>query len=517
MNKISFFLISTFFFIQFSQLYSQDILIAAHRGANRVAPENTMASAKKAVEMGAHFLEVDVRQSKDGVFFNFHDRTLDRTTNGTGNFIDFTSEELKKLDAGSWFRHEFAGERIPTIEEQVMAFRDEIYFYFDFKDGDLAEFISLVKSWGIHESCFFNTRGNFNEEDVKLLQEAGIDFKVNVSSVEEFHTFYKDWNHPMIEVRAHDLSRELVNAAHEKGVKVMVYVPGDQVLLLKYVLRFDIDLINLDNPDIFKYILRHRKFPEPLWIAHRGTVVNDDFLEYQPEGIAEAFKRNYAGVEFDIWKTTDGHLVVHHDRDLNQFFNVDKNIDELSLAEAKQYRSISGDFGILTLDEYLDLIPLDAVLMLDIKVRDRTPEFYSLLRKSIERRHGFKNTIFIDRDARNHFWGESRFSVRVREMPEIIEKWRNGEDVASNYFLFDHGNVLSAQWVKAAQMMSMEVIPSVNVFHYRLENFLFGGIRDITFLYNLGVRTFQIDAVFEENLEMFNSLFFQPVNYSYPN
>jgi len=503
----------TSFLLQWaSPLFCQEILISAHRGGNRVAPENTMASAYAAVKMGAHYLEVDVRQAADGVFFNFHDETLDRTTDGTGKFSDFTTEELRELDAGSWFRHEFAGEHIPTMEELVKTFKSKIKFYFDFKDGDLAEFISLIQEWGISETCFFNTRGNFNESDLKLLKEAGIDFKINVTSLEEFEELYPVWEPPIIEMRPQHLSVELVNAAREKGVRVMPYVPGDQVLLLKSVLEYDIDMINLDNTDVFKYINEHGKLPPPKWIAHRGTVVNDDFLEYQPEGIEEVFRRNYAGVEVDIWKTADGHLVVHHDKDLNQFFNIDKEIPDLNLSELQSYVSIFGDFNVLTLEEYLEMIPEGSVLMLDLKDRERSDRFYELLREEVDKKHGFENVIFIDRDARNHFWGDARFSVRVREMPEIIEKWRNGENVAANYFLFDHGNVLSPQWVKAAQRMNMEVIPSVNVFHYPLENYLFGGLRDITFLYNLGVRTFQIDAEYEENMEFFNRTFFQKVN-----
>jgi len=86
----------------------------AHRGANRMAPENTLASA--ALSLGVDFLEVDVRRSKDGVYFAIHDATLDRTTNGIGNFRDEESTFLKQLDAGSWFRHSFKGEHMPPLK-----------------------------------------------------------------------------------------------------------------------------------------------------------------------------------------------------------------------------------------------------------------------------------------------------------------------------------------------------------------------------------------------------------------
>ena len=104
--------------------------VIAHRGASGAAPENTMAAFRKAVELGAGFIETDLQLSRDARLVALHDDTLERTTNGRGPVSSRSLEELRKLDAGSWFRpsgHEsspFAGERIPTIEE-ILAFGRE--------------------------------------------------------------------------------------------------------------------------------------------------------------------------------------------------------------------------------------------------------------------------------------------------------------------------------------------------------------------------------------------------------
>ena len=105
--------------------------VIAHRGASGVAPENTLAAFRKAVELGAGFIETDLQLSRDARLVALHDDTLERTTNGRGSVSSKTLQELRGLDAGSWFRtphHEaapsFAGERIPTIEE-VLAFGRE--------------------------------------------------------------------------------------------------------------------------------------------------------------------------------------------------------------------------------------------------------------------------------------------------------------------------------------------------------------------------------------------------------
>ena len=93
------------------------VWVVAHRGASGHAPENTLAAFRRAVELGARFIETDLQLSRDARFVAIHDDTLDRTTTGRGAVKDFTLPELRELDAGSWFAPKFAGERIPTLKE----------------------------------------------------------------------------------------------------------------------------------------------------------------------------------------------------------------------------------------------------------------------------------------------------------------------------------------------------------------------------------------------------------------
>jgi glycerophosphoryl diester phosphodiesterase len=92
-------------------------MLIAHRGGSLEAPENTLASFRHAIEVGAKYVELDVQMSKDGVLVVIHDDTLDRTTNGMGSVGEHTYDELKKLDAGSHFAPEYSGETIPTLRE----------------------------------------------------------------------------------------------------------------------------------------------------------------------------------------------------------------------------------------------------------------------------------------------------------------------------------------------------------------------------------------------------------------
>lgn len=93
----------------------------AHRGWSGKAPENTLAAFRLAMsEPAVQWIELDVHLSRDGIPVVIHDPTLKRTTNGKGRVVDLTAAELARLDAGSWFHPDFAGEGVPTLD-QVLA------------------------------------------------------------------------------------------------------------------------------------------------------------------------------------------------------------------------------------------------------------------------------------------------------------------------------------------------------------------------------------------------------------
>lgn len=113
--------------------YTRPTLIA-HRGASGYAPEHTLEAYKLALKQGADFVEPDLQITKDGVLVCLHDTTLERTTNvrlvfpdrardvngrKTWPVVDFTLEEVKKLDSGSWMDAKFAGAKVVTFQEMI--------------------------------------------------------------------------------------------------------------------------------------------------------------------------------------------------------------------------------------------------------------------------------------------------------------------------------------------------------------------------------------------------------------
>jgi glycerophosphoryl diester phosphodiesterase len=113
------------------------VLGVAHRGASRVAPENTLAAFRRALDAGAAAVECDVQRTRDGRLVVMHDQTVDRTTDGRGPVAALTFEEVRRLDAGRWLDPAFAGERVPSLDEVLDLLRGRALVLLEIKNGPM--------------------------------------------------------------------------------------------------------------------------------------------------------------------------------------------------------------------------------------------------------------------------------------------------------------------------------------------------------------------------------------------
>jgi glycerophosphoryl diester phosphodiesterase len=136
---------------------SRPFLIIAHRGAPNHAPENTIAAFDSALELGFRHIELDAQLTADGVAVVLHDDALDRTTDGTGPLAAHALAEVRRLDAGSWFGSEFAGEQVPTLEEVLRRYRRRAYLHLELKSTQealprsVAELL-VATGWPVRET-----------------------------------------------------------------------------------------------------------------------------------------------------------------------------------------------------------------------------------------------------------------------------------------------------------------------------------------------------------------------------
>lgn len=135
--------------------------VHAHRGGAGLAPENTVAAFRKALELGVDALEMDLHVTRDGVVVVIHDDTLDRTTDGRGPVSERNLEALKRYDAGARFAPRFAGEAIPTLREVIALVQ---------ASGNARVRLNIETKFGRGQE---GTPADFEERVLAILRETG--------------------------------------------------------------------------------------------------------------------------------------------------------------------------------------------------------------------------------------------------------------------------------------------------------------------------------------------------------
>lgn len=148
-------------------------VIIAHRGDSSIAPENTMPAFMSTTNAGAKYFEIDLRLSKDGVPVILHDKTVDRTTNGAGAVAELTIDDLRGLDAGSWFSHSFAETTVPTLDEALaFAAASGTNVVIEYKGAwgktDISKTVAMINAAGLQGRVIAQS---FNEKTVAHVSE----------------------------------------------------------------------------------------------------------------------------------------------------------------------------------------------------------------------------------------------------------------------------------------------------------------------------------------------------------
>lgn len=238
-------------------------VIIAHRGASAYAPENTMAAFRKAVELSADGIELDVKCSKDGEIVIIHDQSLDRTTNGHGKVIETNLKDLRDLDAGSFFSDEFSEEKIPILREVLEEFSNRIFInieltnYSSINDGLAKKAATLVQQMGVEKSVFFSSFHPYNlvvtrrilpNVPVALLAPPGISGWI-------FRSNLMRWVSPeIIHPYFNDVDKRFIEKQHQKNRRVNVWTVNTETEIKK-LLKDHVDGLITDDPSLAKNLL----------------------------------------------------------------------------------------------------------------------------------------------------------------------------------------------------------------------------------------------------------------------
>ncbi|MFN0200312.1 MAG: glycerophosphodiester phosphodiesterase [Bacteroidia bacterium] len=231
------------------------ITLTGHRGAAGLAPENTLASVQKALDLGCERIEIDVHQTIDKRIVVIHDKTIDRTTNGIGLIKEMNFAEIGKYSAGIKFDKNFESEKIPTLEEVIELINGRCVLVIEVKDGnsyypDIEKNIVTIiqkyhaKKWCLVHSFSDEVLRNFHALDSEIIlhklfiKKVFYNFK-KYDYVQEFSFYWKF------------LHKSTIKKVHKLGKKVNVWTVNEPENMQKMVEK-GVDGIITNFPNLYK-------------------------------------------------------------------------------------------------------------------------------------------------------------------------------------------------------------------------------------------------------------------------
>ncbi len=214
---------------------NKNILVIGHRGASKIAPENTIKSFEKAINLGADFIEFDIQLSKDNRIVVIHDENTKRTTGIKVKVNTMTLEDLKRLDAG-------CGEKIPSLEEVLEFTRGKINLQIEIKERGMSK--QLVKC--LETSNLINSTliSSFYHDELICIHDLEPKLKLAplLIGFKKFKVLKKSISNDFYAIHPYYkfISKKFVQTAHAHGIKVNAWTVDSNKAIQKLI-SLDID------------------------------------------------------------------------------------------------------------------------------------------------------------------------------------------------------------------------------------------------------------------------------------
>jgi Glycerophosphoryl diester phosphodiesterase len=219
------------------------VLMIGHRGAKGYAPENTLLSVRKAMELGVDCVEVDVHLLGEDLIV-LHDETLERTTNGHGRLENYSFEEIRRLDAG-------LGEKIPTLQEVLAVTHGVVDLNIELKGkGSSDALIKILDNplFDDHEKLLISS---FLIEELRTLRAWNSGLKIGVLASHNLDESF-DWCIKLkafsLHINRQQLTLDIIKKAHRSGLKLYVYTVNDRKEMERME-KIGVDAVFSDFPD----------------------------------------------------------------------------------------------------------------------------------------------------------------------------------------------------------------------------------------------------------------------------
>jgi len=232
------------------------VAVISHRGANRHAPENTIPAFRRAIELGADFVEIDVRQTADGHLVLMHNPTVDATTDGSGAVAVLNLPEVLRLKIRNRLGPEFDGIIVPTLERVFEELKGKVRFYFDWKQADPEKVAAALNRHGLWGDVVFYG-GSEKLVALKKLDRRALPMP-EADSPEQIDRLVQALSPTYLAFDRNDFSLAAVRRAHLYGAKVFVDRLGKEDTEAHYrqAIQWGADGIQTDFPDRLAQVLR---------------------------------------------------------------------------------------------------------------------------------------------------------------------------------------------------------------------------------------------------------------------
>jgi len=211
--------------------------VIAHRGASAHAPENTVASFQRALEMGATAIEFDVQQTKDGRLVVIHDLTLERFGGSGRRVPEMEWNELSQVDVGRLFDTRFSGERIPLLEQTLNLLVGRVELFLEIKTWDFpcpgieAKVLREIVSRRCTDSVTVSSKDRAALFKIRELRpDLRLGYIFGGTSTQIFSTVLKETSQlkaASLDINRTRLSPSRLRAAKERGLEVLVYTVNE--------------------------------------------------------------------------------------------------------------------------------------------------------------------------------------------------------------------------------------------------------------------------------------------------
>jgi len=334
----------------------RDFQVIVPRGMRQQAPDNSRRAIELCIEDGYEWVQVNIRQSRDGQHVLFADEALDEKTSGHGKLADQDWDKLKELDAGSWFARRYSSVRLLSLPECLTLCKGKINLVLQLHQADPARLVTEIKTAGMVDQVA--VRG----PDTLLTRVRDVsDGTVPLLTASPTGSLHA----AIVEVSVAAFSPDAAQRIKAAGARVAVDLRGERDRPADWdaALASGADMLLTDVPEeLVSHVLAGR-------LAHRRTrfACHRGASRYAPENTLPAFEKAYRlhadYVEFDVRPSLEGHFYLLHDGTLNRTTNGRGPIREASDAtvlglDAGTWfgRPFAGEH-VPTLDAFLTKVP----------------------------------------------------------------------------------------------------------------------------------------------------------------